>query len=335
MAVALALVPSAYSQTCESPQTIQAALATVEGQPVFLRQASPAIEGQLARLRQAQFELESMALDDVIAKHLLANEAKRNGLTVEQLLKREVDAKISKPTSEEVKAYELGRSAENTEEQAAAGDSLWKAKIKIAREQFAQHLRIRTQVAILIQPPTMTLSCDPARMRGSHDAPINIIEFSDFSCPYCKRVEQTLTQVITHYGADVNLYYRDFPLVQIHPNAKSAAEAARCALDQHKFWEYHDLLFASSTGLELEELVNEARQARLDEHEFVTCLMSARHRAEVESDINEGMRAGVQTTPAFFINGAYLSGAQPTEAFEKIIDRELGDLRLKQVRPHN
>lgn len=330
--LAMALDPvSTYSQNCESSIADQAPIATIGGQPVFLHQASPALQGQLARLRQTQFELEEKAIDEVISRQLLANEAKRKELSVEELLEREVDVKISEPTAGELEAYSLA--GKSTDDQVALRELLRKAKIKAARQQFADQLRAQRQVAVLIRPPTVDVACDLARMRGGHDSPVTIIEFSDFSCPYCKRAEQTLKQVMAKYGEKVSLSYRDFPLVQIHPYAKTAAEAARCALEYGKFWEYHDLLFASSSELDLETLVDEARKIGIDEHQFGSCVMSGKHRSEVDRDIDDGLPAGVQTTPAFFINGVYLSGAQPIESFQKIIDQELIDaLRAAQMR---
>jgi len=333
LVVALAFfAASSYPQNCENLRTDKFPIATVGGEPVFLRQTSAAMEGRLAELQQKEFELESKALDDVISKQLLANEAKNKGLTLDELLKTEVDAKVSKPTVEEVRAYSLGLNSDSdsSEDRTAIEESLRKARVKEVRDHYIRQLRLKSQVAILIDPPTTELTCDPSRRLGPSDAPINIIEFSDFSCPYCKAVEQTLKQLMVRYREHLNLYYRDFPLVQIHPNAKSAAEASRCAVDQHKFWEYHDLLFASSKELRLEELVSKARETGIEEQEFVACLMSNEHRAEVERDLDDGMRAGVQTTPAFFINGVYLSGSQPIEIFEKIIDQQLFDLAAKR-----
>lgn len=154
-------------------------------------------------------------------------------------------------------------------------------------------------------------------------APVTIVEFSDFECPYCKQVVPTLTQLLSRYPEKVKLVFRDFPLDSIHPQARKAAEAARCAEDQGKFWEYHDALFANAPKLGAEELAAYARQVGLDVASFQRCLGSGTHAAAVQKSVDEGIRLGVTGTPAFFINGELLSGAQPLDAFARVIEREL------------
>ncbi len=140
---------------------------------------------------------------------------------------------------------------------------------------------------------------------------MTLVESSDFHCPFCKRVQPTLTQLLERYPGKVKLVYRDFPLDSLHPEARRAAEAARCAHDQGKFWEYQTLLFAGPASATPEELDRYAGQAGLDTASFGHCLSGGVHRAAVQRDIDEGARLGVAGTPGFFINGRPLSGAQP------------------------
>jgi predicted DsbA family dithiol-disulfide isomerase len=205
-------------------------------------------------------------------------------------------------------------------------DSLRKARIEKARKRYIKELWSAGQVSVFLRPPRTDVGFDSRRLKGNPAVAIKIIEFSDFSCPYCKRVESTLKEVLSRYGGKVSLAYRDFPLTQLHPHAQTAAEAARCALEQGKFWEYHDLLFAHQDDLSLDILVEKARNLNMNEQGFVSCLNSGRHKRSVDSDIDDGVRAGVLGTPAFFINGVFLAGAQSEEAFEKLIDQELADL---------
>jgi protein-disulfide isomerase len=149
-----------------------------------------------------------------------------------------------------------------------------------------------------------------------------IVEFSDYQCPYCHQVEPTVKEVLAKYGDKVSLSYRDFPLTAIHSQALISAEASRCALEQGKFWEYHDQLFTASK-LEKDDLIGYARNLKLDEKQFDSCLSSEKYKADIEKDEQAGRKAGITGTPGFFINGLEISGAKPKDEFERIIDDEL------------
>ena len=170
---------------------------------------------------------------------------------------------------------------------------------------------------------------------GPDDAPVTIIEFSDFQCPYCKRFrDQTLDQILQTYEGKVRFVYRDFPLSSIHDWAQKAAEAGECANEQGQFWAYHDLLFANQTVLNqqleaaglsgvVETFKTYAGQTGLDTAAFSDCLDSGKYAQEVQKDYNDGVAAGVTGTPAFYINGQELIGAQPFSAFQAAIDAAL------------
>jgi len=173
------------------------------------------------------------------------------------------------------------------------------------------------------------VSADDDPVLGEKDAPVTIIEFSDFQCPFCERFySQTLEQIKTNYidTGKVKLIYRDFPLDSIHPMAQKAAEAAECADEQGKYWEYHDKLFQNqeewvTTGIS--KLKEYAKGLSLDSSKFDKCLDDGKYADEVKKDFQDGAQAGVQGTPSFFINGKQLSGAQPFAAFQQAIDAEL------------
>ena len=150
---------------------------------------------------------------------------------------------------------------------------------------------------------------------------MTIIAFSDYECPYCKRAETTVAQVMDNYGKEVRYVHRDFPL-PFHANANPAAQAARCAGDQGKFWEYHDKIFAAA-DLSTTALQQTAPDLGLDRTKFDECLSSGKYKAQIEADIAAGSEVGVNGTPAFFINGRLLSGAQPFEKFKEVIDGEI------------
>jgi protein-disulfide isomerase len=161
---------------------------------------------------------------------------------------------------------------------------------------------------------------------GDANAPITLIEYSDFQCPYCARAEATVKRLLKDYTGKIKLVYKNFPLSN-HDNAFIAAEAGFCAQEQSetKFWQLHDLMFADPRGLNLQGLVDKASSIGLDIKKFESCVKNSKHALRVNQDLAEGAKYGVNSTPAFFINGVLLLGAQPYEAFKQIIDEELGE----------
>lgn len=175
-------------------------------------------------------------------------------------------------------------------------------------------------------PSAVKVSVDDDTVMGSDDAPVTIIEFSDYQCPFCSRFwSQTLPQIKSEYidTGKVKFVYRDFPLSSIHPSAQKAAEAAECAGEQEKYWEMHDKVFANQQAIDVASLKAYAQQIGLDTAKFNDCLDSGKMTAEVQKDFSDGQAAGVSGTPAFFINGKLVSGAQPFSVFKQAIDAEL------------
>jgi len=169
------------------------------------------------------------------------------------------------------------------------------------------------------------VSIDDDAVKGDANAPVTIIEFSDYECPFCGRFySDTLPQIISEYidTGKVKLVYRDFPL-NFHPQARKAAEAAECAGEQGKYYEMHDLLFEKGVSGGESSFKQYAKDIGLDSSEFDSCLDSGEMADEVQKDLDDGTAAGVSGTPGFFINGRQLSGAQPFSAFKTIIDEEL------------
>ncbi len=170
------------------------------------------------------------------------------------------------------------------------------------------------------------VSVDDDAVKGDANAPITIIEFSDFQCPFCKRFfDQTLPQIDEKYikTGKAKLVYRDFPLTSIHEFAAKAGEGAECAREQGKFWEFHDRLFQRQEELKVEDLKKHAADLGLNTVTFNQCLDSGKYTSEVDKDLNEGVTAGVTGTPTFFINGVKVVGAVPFSQFEQIIEAEL------------
>jgi len=173
-----------------------------------------------------------------------------------------------------------------------------------------------------IQRVNVSLDDDPAV--GPADAPITIVEFSDYQCPYCQRWhEETFQALMDAYPGQIHFVYRDFPLYSLHPQAEPAAVAANCANEQGKFWNYHDLLFSKKFDLGKEAYLAYAEELGLDKNAFETCLSSDKYVAEVSADYTSAGELGVNSTPTFFVNGIALVGAQPLSVFQQVIDMEL------------
>jgi len=302
-------------------------VATVGGQPISEEELEETLgPQQLMQLRLQEYEAKSKSLDSLIRLKLVQAEAKKRGISAEKLIAQEVESKVAEPSDGEVEAYfwgqnRAGASFEEVKEQYRA--SLKQLKLQKARQVYADSLRAKFDVAVLLRPPSVTVAYDAERVKGDPKALVTIVEFSDFQCPYCKKSESTLHELLAKYGGKVKLAYLDFPLREIHPQAQRAAEAARCAGEQGKFWEYHDALYADQAKLDGAELLTHARALHLDEKSFQSCLDSGKFKSKIEADMEEGRKVGVAGTPGFFINGTFLSGAVPPADFEKIIDTQL------------
>lgn len=305
-------------------------LAEVNEEIITAEELRRALGMRLSQLEEQIHEIKRQELQALISQRLLAQEAAKREISLEALLHEEVTAKVGSVSDTEVEAFYQANKARLSGEEAAVRQKirteLQEQRITIRRLLFLDSLRSRTKVVVRLPPPPITrieVSSEGAPYRGSAEAPVTIVEFSDFKCPFCSRAQPTLKQLLERYRGKVKLVYRDYPLEAIHPEARRAAEAARCAQDQEKFWQYHDLLFSHFPQVGLEDLRQYAKQAGLDAVKFEECLVGGAHRATVQRDIDEGKRLGVAGTPAFFINGRPLSGAQPLDAFIRVIEEEL------------
>jgi protein-disulfide isomerase len=181
----------------------------------------------------------------------------------------------------------------------------------------------RRERKVMLDPPRYTVPTtkdDP--VRGNPAAPITIVEFSDYQCPFCARVNPTLAKIRETYGDRVKIVFKDYPLPN-HPQAPKAAEAARCAGEQSKYWEMHDAMFANQRALEVPSLKQTARAIGLDGTAFDQCLDSGKWQATIRAGSELGEQMGVNSTPSLYVNGRALIGAMPFENFKQIIDEEL------------
>jgi len=319
------------------PQTgTDTPVALVGNEPIYERDLMSVAGPNLLDLRRQEYKVESDALNQCIRKKLIEVEAKKKGLSSEELLKQQVDSKITEPTDDEAKGYYLGVKNQNTlpfdQIKTQVKQLLKQAEIELAREKYADSLRDKAAVSILIQPPAVHVNYDPARVTGDPDAPITIVEFADFQCPFCSRVEPLLKDVLSKYKGKAKLAYLDFPLAPIHSHAEAAAEASRCALAQGKYWEMHDAMFADQSKLDEASLVKTAERLGMDQNSFESCLNSGKYKKLVQKDVEAGSEAGVNATPTFFVNGELIGGVQSDADFEKIIDRQLSAMQVKDSR---
>ncbi len=317
------ITAAAPSCLCAQAAPQNDTVATVNGERIT--GADLGIRGQLIKLEQQSYQLRIRAVETVITRKLVEQAARSRGLSVEELLKQEVDAKVPDPTPGEVEAFYLGlrdkfnQPLEQVREQVRA--QLKSLKTNDAREAFLRQLHAKADVVISVEGPRVQVEAGAAPRRGVVSAPVTIVEFSDFQCPYCKRAQPALKQILSRYGDKISLVFKDLPL-NIHPQAQPAAEAARCASEQGKFWQYHDELFEAAQ-LEPDLYVKIAGKLGLDLDAFAACRQSGRYGTALKNDIQYAFTVGATSTPSFFINGISLSGAQPVEAFTSIIDAEL------------
>ncbi|HZR26801.1 MAG TPA: thioredoxin domain-containing protein [Vicinamibacterales bacterium] len=279
------------------------------------------------KLMQALYEARRNALDDLVAQTLFDQEAKARGIDRADLIEKEITSKAPAVSEMDVATwYEANKSRV----QGATLDQvrqpirayLTQQRMQVVRDAFLETLRLKTNVRVSLEPPRQTIATANSPSKGPANAPIELVEFSDFQCPFCYRAHPTVDQVMKAYGDRIKFVYRHYPLPN-HPNARPAAEASACAGEQGKFWAYHDRLFATQSRLSDVDLKQDAAELGLDAAKFNSCFDSHKYKAAVDADQHDGEEAGVNGTPAFFINGRLISGAQPYEVFKKMIDEEL------------
>ncbi|HXT22567.1 MAG TPA: DsbA family protein [Thermoanaerobaculia bacterium] len=269
-------------------------------------------------------------LGELLEERMLDLEAKATGKTKDQLIDEGVKAKAGTVTDAEVDAY-----YEQLKTQQPQGlppkesiaerikQYLQAQKDQNARNAYFTDLKAKYKVETYLTEPRVEIATEGHPAKGPATAPVSIVEFSDFQCPYCRQVVPTLDQSTQKYGDQVRLVFRQFPLTSIHPFAQKAAEAALCANEQGKFWQMHDAMFGDQTKLEVAALKTTAAGLGVDKAKFDECLDSGRFAERIKEDEKAGALVGVSGTPAIFINGRSYSGAQPFDVLSQVIDEEI------------
>ena len=315
----------ALAVACQKPVTTAAKTPEADSSAPVARFTGGVVTA--GELDAAIYETKKQALDQLVLRKLVEAKAKSEGITPEALFKREVADKVKAPSDADMKAFYDQQKArqpnlppfEQVKEQVA--QYLSRGDQQKAQQAFLEKIREEGKVEVLLTPPRVKVAAEgPAK--GPEKAPVTIVEFSDYECPYCGKAEETVKEVLKAYEGKVRLVYRDFPL-PFHPHAEKAAEAAHCAEDQGKYWDMHGLLFSNQQKLTESDLKEHAKGLGLDAAKFEKCLSSGEKAAVVEANKKAGAEVGVTGTPAFFINGVMISGAQPFSEFKQVIDREL------------
>ncbi len=302
-------------------------VATIGADSISAADLETAAKPKVFQLQMQISQAYEATLQTMIDERLLEAEAKKRDMTVEALQAAEIAGKIAPVTDEDVATFFAENSAR------MGGATLDQVKPRIQQyladqgkgerqAAFIGELRTAASVSTHLDPFRAEVDAGKSARKGPASASIQIVEFSDFQCPYCSRGADTVDQVVAHYGDKVSVAFKHFPL-PFHNEAHLASQAAECAGEQDKFWEFHDTLFENQKALFEADLKKYAGTLSLDQAKFDECLASGRHAATVDGDLEYGKSVGMSGTPGFYINGRMLSGAQPLEAFQKVIDDEL------------
>jgi protein-disulfide isomerase len=282
--------------------------------------------GEIKSLRQQcaakEHELTQNVLQALIEERLVAAEAAARGISRDQLL---AEIKAAPVTDAQVDAfYEQNKARIPNPKEQVAGQIrqyLSQQRQAEARQGFFAALSAKHKVDNRMEPYRVEVAATgPAK--GPSSAPVTLVEFSDFQCPACALLRPTIDQVADKYGDKVRVVYRQFPL-NIHPQAPKAAEASLCANEQGKFWELHDAMFGNQQALGVDQLKASAASLGLKGEAFNACLDSGKYAAQVTADFNDGLAAGVNSTPSTFVNGRLVKGAADLAEISRVIDDEL------------
>jgi protein-disulfide isomerase len=305
-----------------------AAIVTVSGRPITAGIINERLKPIAYKLRLNTYTLARQALDLTINDLLLLAEANRRGVPPEEIVRKEISEKVRAPTEAEIAKFYADNKAKIPGELAAVSSQIASYLQEQDRQRLEQDLSERLRkgadIRLFISEPPLpvqSISVDDDPVRGDANAPVTIVEFTDFQCPSCAAMQPIVDEVLKSYGPKVKLVVRDFPLA-MHANARKAAEAANAAHAQGKFFEYTALLLKRQNALDVPSLKKYASELGLDRVRFDAALDGGKYAAEVRHDISDGELYGVDSTPAIFVNGIALR-EMSAEALRALIDRGL------------
>ncbi len=328
-AVASARPPATPVPSADAVPVARFATGTIDAAALEARAAGP-----LLAARQRVFEIETAILEGMVFDRLVEEAARARGLDPRAWVAAELEGELPTPDEGRVRELMAQYRAQLPPDEAEARAQVEAFLLDEARrarlDALKERLFTEAQVELLLAPPRAPVPLRAENpVRGAANAPVTIVEFSDFQCPYCRQVQPVLSKILNRYAGAVRLVFKHFPLAS-HPQAQAAAVAAACAAREGKFWELHDLLFQWQGELGPDELAALAGTVGLDPHRLSACQAAPELLAVVEADMAEGASLGIEATPRFFVNGRLLEGAQPEDAFIALIEDELRRERRAQ-----
>jgi protein-disulfide isomerase len=311
-----------WAGDCENPSQV---LARVGDKTITLGDLQKKEAAKLLNASYGFYSAEHEALQSAIDDALLDREAKKEHLTVDQLLDKHVKGEIKQPSDEALRIYYIG--VETDQPYETIKDKIKEHIIELQKRKlgakYLEKLRAQSDVIVSLEPPKLDVAVGNAPVQGPHDAAVTLIEYADYECPYCRKVEPTLERLRKQYGDKVAFAFKNFPL-PMHSHAEKAAEAANCAAQQGKFWQFHDKLF-SDNSLDVPALKKLAVSTGLDGTKFDKCLDSGQQYDAVQKELAEGTKLGLSGTPSFFVNGHFISGNVSYDVLQGIVDQQLAD----------
>jgi protein-disulfide isomerase len=298
-------------------------VAEIGGRQVTAGEIEQKEQSKLLQARYKYYVAEKDALEQYIDDQILELQAKKENITIDELLKRHVAINVQEPTEDQLRFYYEGVQTEESYETARPNiiDTVHQLRMKKARAAYIADLRLEYGVVEELSQPSAKVEAGNDPRIGSDKAPVQIIEWADYECPYCQKVQPDLLRIKEQFGDQISIVYKDFPL-PMHPDALRAAEGARCAGVQGKFWEFHDYLF-SSKKLKEDDMKAEARTLKLDTGKFDQCMDKQEQFEIVKKDAQDAQHLGLSGTPSFFINGRYMSGAISYAKLRDTVQQEL------------
>ncbi len=323
---------SAAGRAAEAFGGDESGIAATVGDEVITNQRLNVLLGsKLLETRRDIYRMKRERLDQLIFEMILDKEAKRQGKTIESLVEQIAPASSAPVEESEIDKYMQANQEQLQAYQGSIPDLRQRIRVFLEQQKRSQvikdyvhGLEPKYGVRILVpvpNPPKVKVDTRGAPTLGPPDAPVTVVEFSDYQCPACRSTHEVIKQARAIYGDRVQWIYKDYPLRR-HPDAFRAAEASHCAEDQGKFWEYQEKLF-TSPDLSTAGLVNIAVQLGMSQEKFSRCLQDSRYKALVEKNVQDAVGVGIDRTPSFMINGTVLVGGPSLNALRGRIDEEL------------
>jgi protein-disulfide isomerase len=304
--------------------------ASIGGEQILEKDLNAGIESDVYDAEMKVYEIKFGKLQAMLLEKFMNQDPNKKGLSNDEFLSKFIakDVKVTEPEIEKfIKDRQIPKDQVNPEIRERIKQYLEVEAKKLAVDNWIAEKTKKNPVEVYIHKPTrpvFDVSIKDAPFKGGPDAKVTLVEYSDFQCPFCSKAAATVTEIEKKYGNKIKVVFKNFPL-PFHSQAKMAANAALCANEQSSklFWKMHDSMFADQTKLDKDNLIATAKKIGVKESDFTSCLTSEKHKAMIDSDMAEGQKLGLKSTPTFFINGKLVSGAQPIEVFSEVIDEEL------------